>query len=169
MIAAPFPICITVFHSKLCWTTKKLSLCILYLLCSNVCRLFSMWVRSYQGMYAHFINRQKATILHAHGPACKDVFNISSVCVCVLNLVCYFYLPAMPSCLIMLLSWCAFYMWSFLCGNHQRYQHVINTTLQAHTAIKEEEPRFKAHTFTFFHLLQMPKAFHKPHIICPIL
>lgn len=40
MIAAPLPICITVFHSKLCWTTKKLSLCILYFLCSNVCRLF---------------------------------------------------------------------------------------------------------------------------------
>ena len=38
MIAAPLAICITVFHSKLCWTTKKLSLCILYLLCSNVCQ-----------------------------------------------------------------------------------------------------------------------------------
>lgn len=38
MIAALLPICITVFHYKLCWTTKKLRLCILYLLCSNVCQ-----------------------------------------------------------------------------------------------------------------------------------
>lgn len=76
MIAATFPICITVFHSKLCWTTKKFSLCILHLLCSNVCRLSSMWSRSYQGLYSHFINRQKAPILHAHCPACKQLYGV---------------------------------------------------------------------------------------------
>lgn len=40
MIAASFPICITVFQSKLCWTTKKSRLCILHLLCSNVSNFF---------------------------------------------------------------------------------------------------------------------------------
>ena len=36
LIAALLSICITVLQHNLWWTTKKLSLCILYLLCSNV-------------------------------------------------------------------------------------------------------------------------------------
>lgn len=105
MIVAPFPICITVFHSKLCWTTKKLSLCILHLLCSNVCRLFSMWARAYQGLYAHFINRQKATILHAHCSACKQLYDVLhitfNVSICE-KLSLLFYLPARYNNLILI-------------------------------------------------------------------
>ena len=109
MIAAPSPICITVFHSKLCWTTKKLSLCILYLLCSNVCRLFSMWARPYQGLYAHFINRQKsshpaASVQPVTAAWCPFFITFMYVCVCVINLAfnCFimvqcFFLHVVPS------------------------------------------------------------------------
>lgn len=46
MIAAAFPICITALHSKLCRTTKKLCLCILPQLCSNVSQtLFHVGLR----------------------------------------------------------------------------------------------------------------------------
>lgn len=58
MIAAPLPICITVFHSKLCWTTKKLGLCILYLLCSNVCQTLFHVGLVLSVAACTFINRQ---------------------------------------------------------------------------------------------------------------
>lgn len=106
---------------------------------------------SYQGLYAHFINRQKALVLHARCIACDSSNVLYSTCICVpvIDLFCYFYQPAMPNCLMVVWCWYAFYKRWLLCGNHQRYKHVINTTLPAHTAIKEEEPRFKADTFTF--------------------
>lgn len=73
MIAAPFSICISVFPLLVLWTAKKVSLCILHLLCSNVSPLFSMWACSYQGPYAHFINSLKAAVLHSPCPACKQL------------------------------------------------------------------------------------------------
>lgn len=84
MIAAPLPICITVFHSKLCWTTKKLSLCILYLLCSNVCQTLFHVGLVLSGAVCTFHQQTKST-----HPACwllaaalwRPVFFIY-VCIC---------------------------------------------------------------------------------------
>lgn len=154
MIAASSPICITVFHSKLCWTTKKLCLCILYLLCSNVCQtLFHVGLVLSGAVCTFHQQTKKVSILHAHRRK-RSLFYIALVYVFLLrsgkrqyntqNMMCNgsddsYRLRVVVSYWPWFWSWYAFYIRCFLCGNHLRYKHVINTTQAAHTAIKEEQ------------------------------